>query len=66
MKKLTLEDCDWRNQQTVWCTVRESVRDAVHLSNTIQVWLGATESILDPVRNTIFWSVCNNIEETIQ
>jgi len=66
MKKLTLEDYDYRIQQTVWNTVRKSIHNAVCHSNTTKIWLGVSESVLDPVRNTVYWSVWTNIEETIQ
>ena len=66
MNKLTLEDYDLRIQETIWETVRRYVRNAVHNSTTTTVWLDATESVLDPVRDTVYWSVCDNIQETIR
>ena len=66
MNKQTLEDYDWRIQETIWETVRSDVRNAVHNSTTTKVWVGANESVLYPVRETVYWSVCDNIQETIR
>lgn len=66
MNKQTLEDYDWRIQATIWETVRRYVHNAVHNSTTTTVWLGATESVIDPVRDTVYWSVCDIIQETIR
>ena len=66
MKPTLKHTVDLLLMSRIWSNVQSNVRDHVHNSAEIRLWLNTTNVLLDVVYDTTKFSVCYNIELALE
>ena len=65
MKHTLKHTVDLLLMSSIWSNIQCNVRDHVHNSTEIRLWLNTTNVLLDVVHDTTKFSVCYNIENAL-